>query len=36
MNNKQLWTLLAVCTCLSACADPAFDEAIAIPTSTAT
>ena len=30
MNNKQLWTLLTVCTFLSACADPAFDEAIAI------
>ena len=30
MNTKQIWTLLTVCTCLGACSDPAFDEAIAI------
>ncbi len=30
MKSKQLCTFLTVCTCLGACADPAFDEAIAI------
>jgi hypothetical protein len=29
MKNKTIWVLLSVCTCLEACSDPAFDEAIA-------
>ena len=30
MNSKQLSIALTMCACLGACADPAFDEAIAI------
>ena len=30
MNKQQIRTLLIVCTCLGACTDPAFDEAVAI------
>ena len=30
MSSKQVWTLLSICACIGGCADPAFDEAIAI------